>query len=279
MRLLDHAKNVHSQAGEDGVLSTVLETIGTTDKWCVEFGASDGQNLSNTCNLIDNYGYSAVLVEANRTRFAKLLARHGKNPNVFALNQFVGFSATDGLDFILASRPIPKEFDLLSIDIDGNDYHVWKAVSAYTPKVVCIEFNPSIPTELEFVQPADPEVNQGASLLAITRLAAQKGYELVAVTAFNAIFVRSQYFHLFHISNNEPRILREELSWITHVFCGYDGTIFVAGADCLPWHRLSFSNRVRQLPKFFRRYPRNFGWFERKLFRGYKEVLKFMCRA
>ena len=279
MRLLDHAKNVFSQAGEDGILGTVLETIDTTDKWCVEFGAWNGQNLSNTCNLIDNCGYSAVLIEADRRRFADLLARHGKNPNVIALNQVVGFSAADGLDFILASLPIPKEFDLLSIDIDGNDYHVWKAVTAYTPKVVCIEFNPSIPTELEFVQPANPGVNQGASLLAITRLAAQKGYELVAATAFNAIFVRSQYFHLFHISNNEPRVLREDLSWITHVFCGYDGTVFVAGADSLPWHCLSFSGRVRQLPKFFRRYPGNFGSFEKTLFRVYEKVLEFIRRA
>ncbi len=256
-----------------------METIGTKDKWCVEFGAWDGQHLSNTCNLIDNHGYSAVLIEVNRKRFADLVTRHGKNSNVVVLNQFVGFSASNGLDCILASLPIPKEFALLSIDIDGNDYHVWNAVSAYAPKVVCIEYNPTIPTELAFVQPADPEVNQGASLLALTRLAGQKGYELVAVTALNAIFVRSEYFHLFGIANNEPRMLREDVSGITHVFCGYDGTIFVAGANCVPWHGFTFSGRVRQIPKFFRRYPANFRGLSRKSYGAYKRLLRFLQRA
>ena len=138
MRLLDHAKNVYSQTGEDGILAAILETIVTRDKWCVEFGAWDGQHFSNTCNLIENSGYSAVLIEGSKERFKDLLKRHGKNSKVFALNKLVGFKPNDGLDSLLTSVPIPKDFDFLSIDIDGNDYHVWSGLSSYTPKVVCI---------------------------------------------------------------------------------------------------------------------------------------------
>jgi hypothetical protein len=278
MRLLDYAKNVYSQTGEDGVLAAVLDKIGAKDKWCVEFGAWDGQHFSNTCNLIDNAGYSAVLIEGNRERFQDLLKRHGKNPKVFALNRLVGFNQNDGLDSLLANVPIPKDFDLLSIDIDGNDYHVWSALSAYIPKVVCIEFNPTIPTELDFIQRADPTVTQGASLLALTRLANQKGYELVAVTAWNAIFVRSEYFQLFQIANNQPAALREDVSTVTHIFCGYDGKIFLSGHGFLPWHGLRYSGRVRQIPRIFRKYPDEFGFLTRRAYAIYKKLLKLLKR-
>ena len=279
MRLLDQAKNVYSQMGEDGVLAAILEKLGTRDKWCVEFGAWDGQHFSNTCNLIENDGYSAVLIEGSKARFEDLLKRHGKNSRVFPLNQLVGFNQNDGLDSLLANIPIPKNFDLLSIDIDGNDYHVWNAVSAYVPKVVCIEFNPTIPTELDFVQQADPMVTQGASLLALTRLAAKKDYELVAVTAWNAIFVRSEYFPLFEIANNQPAALREDVSTVTHIFCGYDGKIFLSGYGFLPWHQLRYSGRIRQIPRIFRKYPDDFGGLTRKAFHTYKKLLKFFKRA
>ena len=170
MRLLDFAANTHSQKGEDGVLAKILQTLPATDRWCVEFGAWDGRHLSNTCNLIENSGYSAVLIEPNSKRFADLTELHRKNPKMHCINKFVGFGKDNSLDTLLANTPIPAQFDLLSIDIDGNDYHAWAATSAYTPKVVCVEFNPTIPTEVEFVQPADPVVSQGSSLLSLTLL-------------------------------------------------------------------------------------------------------------
>jgi hypothetical protein len=279
MRLLDHAKNVYSQYGEDGIFAAMLEIIPDPDKWCVEFGAWDGEFLSNTCNMIEHSGYSAVMIEANRKSFAGLLQRHGANPKVVALNQCVGFSSADGLDTILAPTPVPKDFDLLSIDIDGNDYHVWKALSAYTPKIVCVEFNPTVPTEVDFVQPADPTLCHGASLLALTRLGRDKGYELVAVTRTNVIFVQARYFPLFGLTNNEPRVLREDTSMVTHIFCGHDGTIFFTGADLMPWHGLRLSGRLRKLPGIFRRYPENFSRPTRKLFNVYRKVLRRLGRG
>jgi hypothetical protein len=69
--LLDFARNDFSQAGEDGVLEKILELLPETqDRWCDEFGAWDGEYLSNTASLIKNKGFSAVMIEANRSRFA-----------------------------------------------------------------------------------------------------------------------------------------------------------------------------------------------------------------
>src|SRR5687767_9199383 len=192
--LLDSQSNVFSQAGEDGVIEKILGLLADKDQWCVEFGAWDGILYSNTRNLIVNKNYSAILIESDREKFKDLERNCSQYSSVIAINKFVGFSDGDSLDTILANTSIPQQFDFLSIDIDGNDYHVWKAMEKYQPKVICIEFNPTIPTEVNFIQAANETVNQGSSLLALTGLGREKGYELVSVLPYNAIFVSREYF-------------------------------------------------------------------------------------
>jgi hypothetical protein len=276
MRLLDFAANVYSQCGEDGILAKILETLSERDGWCCEFGAWDGAHLSNTRHLIESAGYSAVLIEASRQRFEQLRQRHETNPKVTALNARVGFTPTDGLDALLSGTTIPRDFDVLSVDIDGNDYHVWQAVTAYVPKVVVIEFNPTIPTEVDYVQPADPRIQQGASVAALVRLARQKGYDLAAVTSWNAVFVRRNEFARLGITDNHPRILREDVTRVAHIFSGYDGTILLAGCPHLPWHGVRYAARIRQLPCWFRAYPDDFGPLKTWLFRAYRKLAQLM---
>ena len=76
--LHDFAKNVTSQYGEDGIVEKVLETVTDNDNWCVEFGAWDGKLFSNTCNLINNKDYLAVLIEADSRKFRVLLKTYKK---------------------------------------------------------------------------------------------------------------------------------------------------------------------------------------------------------
>lgn len=252
--LLDYKRDVYSQTGEDGIVEKILEVIPQNDKWCVEFGAWDGLFLSNTRNLIESRGYSAVLIEADKKRFLELQRNYSQRNNVVTINAFVGFREEDGLDRILNGTSIPCDFDLLSIDIDGNDYHVWKAVSRYKPKVVAIEFNPTIPTPIKFVQPAEPSINQGASLLSLVELGKEKGYELVSVLLFNAFFVKKEYYPLFQIESNAPETLRTDLSSITYLFSGFDGTVFLRGSCRLPWHGMSLQEkRFQALPKILRK--------------------------
>ncbi len=273
--LLEHRSDVHLQAGEDGIIRKILETLPGNDRWCVEFGAWDGLYLSNTRNLIENKAYSAVLIEGNREKFGDLRKNRAGNANVIPLNRFVGFTEKDGLDTILAETPIPEDFDFLSIDIDGNDYHVWKAVSRYRPKAVCIEFNPTVPDGVHFVQEADPSVSQGSSLHALTELGKSKGYELVSVLTFNAFFVRSEYFDLFRIGDNRPEALRKDTSLVTHLFVGYDGRVFLRGYRKLPWHGLEMKESGFQiLPKFLRAYPCNYSRLEKHLFSYFQSLRK-----
>src|SRR6056297_2455992 len=132
--LADHARDVHSQFGEDGILAEILSRLGiaqeTREKWCVEFGAWDGVYLSNTYRLIDEEDWRAVLIEGDPARHADL-CRNIPSDRIVKLCRFVGFGETDSLDAILSETAIPQEFDLLSIDIDGCDYHVWESLNRY----------------------------------------------------------------------------------------------------------------------------------------------------
>jgi hypothetical protein len=268
--LLEHARNVYSQDGEDGVIEKILDVLPDGNKWCVEFGAWDGISLSNTRNLIEHKGYSAVLIEGSEKRIQDLRRNYAHNANVTGVNAFVGFRKDDNLDHILRKTRAPRDFDLLSVDIDGNDYHVWKAVEDYQPKVVCIEFNPTIPPAIDFVQPADPGVNQGSSLQALARLGREKGYELVAASHSNAFFVLSRFFPLFEIEANDPNSLWLDQRSITYLFSGYDGHVFLRGNGKLPWHKLGLSERRAQtLPRFLQRYPGNYSKFHLLGFAAY----------
>lgn len=268
-----YARDVFSQAGEDGVIEKILGTLPQGDRWCVEFGAWDGLHLSNTRNLVLNHGFSAVLIEADKARFAGLQRTYLDRPSVVTLNRWVASSAPDALDRILSSTPLPGDFDFLSIDIDGNDYHVWKALDTYRPKLVCIEFNPTIPDEVEFVQADDPKTAQGSSLLCLRALGVHKGYELACALAFNAFFVDARYFPLLGIRDKSLAALHTDRSHITYFFSGFDGRIFTRGLRKLPWHEYPFGDEDLQiLPRMFRRFVHQYSPAQALAFELFKKT-------
>src|SRR5258707_3317066 len=99
--LLQHCRDVHSQSGEDGVIAKCLEILPARDRWCVEFGAWDGLHLSNTANLLLNGGYSAVLIEADKTKFEKVRRNYSHHTKVMPVNRCVGFGPGAALDSLL----------------------------------------------------------------------------------------------------------------------------------------------------------------------------------
>jgi hypothetical protein len=183
----------------------------------------------------------------------------------------VGFGSADGLDKLLANYKIPRNFDFLSIDIDGNDFHVWNAVQQYRPKIVCIEFNPTVPTEVDFVQEQDPGTNQGCSLKALYRLGAEKGYKAVCVLPWNVFFVDAKYFDLFEITDNSAVTMRQDQSRVTWVFSGYDGSIHFRGLKLLPWHGIPLDeSSIKGIPELLQVYPYNYTLLQRLWFRLFK---------
>jgi hypothetical protein len=175
---------VYSQNGEDGILQAIFSKIGSTNAFCVEFGVHDGTEC-NTRFLREKQGWSGLWMDGGR-RDSPLIMRE--------------FITAQNINMLFQKYRVPKAFDLLSIDIDGNDYWVWKALSAeYSPRVVVVEYNAKIPpTESKTIEPApdfhwDGTDYFGASLLALTKLAQEKGYTLVGCNqrGINAFFARN----------------------------------------------------------------------------------------
>lgn len=226
MALLDqHASNIVSQNGEDGLLAEIFRRIGPRSRCCVEFGAWDGKHLSNTWALWHESGWSAVLIEGDRERFLQLEQSVTPFPGVRAVHAFVSATGPNNLDSLLAQQGIPPDgVDLLSIDIDGDDYHVWSSLAAYRPRVVVIEYNPTIPPELDLVQRRGEYF--GASAAALTRLASEKGYGLAACTATNCIYVHRDDFPTLGLPELDLAGSFDR-SQLCYVINAYDGRTFL----------------------------------------------------
>jgi hypothetical protein len=191
-RLADHAFNRFSQFGEDGILERIFQLLPPTRRVAVEFGAWDGFYLSNTANLW-THGWRGVLIEADEERHRKLV-ENTRDYDCLCINARVENAGPSSLDAILDRHGI-VDVDLLSIDVDGDDYHVFASLTAVKPRVVCCEYNPTVPPDLALVQ--EPGDRFGCSALSLVDLAREKGYELVALTETNAIFVPAEAHELF----------------------------------------------------------------------------------
>ena len=245
----------HAHADEAGIIDRILEILGIEKGWCVELGAADGTWFSNTRLLLAEKGWSGVQIEADERRFKKLGALYADRDDVICIKSLVSTEGRDSLDEIFARTDLPRDFDFFSLDIDGNDYHIWDSLKTYRPKLMAVEFNGTIPNEVIFVQPCDASVSQGASLAALIRLGKEKGYELVATTFLNAFFVRKEDFSLFNIDDNSiDAMCSPTAATLTQLFQLYDGTIQVAGNTNLIWQEdLSMRpERFQVLPKPFR---------------------------
>lgn len=261
-----YAKNNFSQFGEDGIVEKILELIPGKDNWCVEFGAWDGVYLSNAFNLIKNKGYKSVLIEADKKKFEALQNNLSRFPAIL-VNEFVKFSGENTLDKILSKTPIPQNFDFLSIDIDGNDYYILESLKLYKPKVICIEYNPTIPNEVNYIQPKDFNVQRGASALAILKLANSKGYSLAAITKCNLILVDTSFLSYLQLQGSELEAFRDDADTKVFAFVGYDGSICLSKPLQLVWHNIKVNEEELQfLPKLLRKYKLDYSILQKFLF-------------
>jgi hypothetical protein len=185
---------VFSQNGEDGVIAEIFSAIGLTNQFFVEFGGWTGEEC-NTRLLAEVFGWSGVYLERDPVWAEQLAQRYSNNESVRVSCAEV---TSKNVNEVFDRAQVPSEFDLLSIDVDGQDYWIWRALEGYCPHVVVIEYNSAIPrgsklVEREERQPSDGLGFLGASLGALDALANRKGYRLVhaEMAGVNLFFVRS----------------------------------------------------------------------------------------
>lgn len=174
-----------SQNGEDGIIKILLYKVQAVTSHCVEIGVGDGTEC-NTRKLVDNDNWTYLYFDASDQ----------KKPNKKIIQKKV---TAENICLFLEENKTPIAFDLLSIDIDSNDYWIWKALKPYRPRIVVIEYNSSIGPHEKKTIPYDPSyvwdgtTYFGASLAALADLGNELGYTLVGCDSqgVNAFFVRS----------------------------------------------------------------------------------------
>ena len=195
--LKDFAKNETSQFGEDGILEAIFERIHTTNKWCLEVGAADGEFCSNTNRLI-KAGWSGLWIEANDKEYKKLVNKWEGTEGLSLLHRRVVAAGPDSIDSIMAQCAVPYDLDLMVIDVDGQDYELLKPLNA-RPRVLMIEFEHNQDGKDEMFVPEPGGAGQAGEWI-MAQLLEAKGYTPVVKTFCNIIAIRND---LIEELNNE----------------------------------------------------------------------------
>ena len=192
---------VFSQWGEDGLLQYLVSNVKFCNNKFIEFGVEDYYE-SNTRFLLSNNNWSGLIIDGDSENINKIK----KDTiywasNLIAINQFI---TKDNINEIIKSNGFSGNIGILSIDIDGNDFWIFKAIDVVKPDLIIIEYNSifgcdfplSVPYDKNFVRTKKHYSNiyYGSSIRALNDLAVQKGYSLIASNdaGNNLFFLRKE---------------------------------------------------------------------------------------
>ncbi len=184
-----------SQNGEDGVLAETLRRVGAPGCCFVEFGVESGRE-GNCVYLADVVGWEGVFMESDDDHSRVLSSKYAAQARVRTMQARI---SPENVEQVFERAGVPPEPDVLSIDVDGQDYWIWEAIERYRARVVVIEYNSALDPTRRLVQPNDSDWEWdgseffGASLGSLRSLAERKGYRLVhtELSGVNAFFVRA----------------------------------------------------------------------------------------
>ena len=192
----------YSQFEEDGILLYLFSLITPQNRVCVEICAGDGIEC-NSANLIINHGWWGYLFDgdADNVRRGMAFYRRQKDTAFYPPKFECAWITAENVNQLIMGFGLQGKIDLLSLDMDGVDYWIWKAIDVIEPTVVVCEIHNPVPPDLALTIPYDPNFGitsfddgfRGASLRAMVHLARSKGYRLVGThrLGFNAFFVKN----------------------------------------------------------------------------------------
>jgi hypothetical protein len=191
-----YERRVYSPNGEDGIIQEILHRIGIEGRYCVELGVKSGTE-SNCARLLLEENWLGLLVESDPQKCRQWTECYRSLWGVRCVHAVV---TSRNVEHLLAENSVPFNLDVLSIDVDGNDYWLWNALNRWRPRLLVIEYNPHIPPSKKWVMQEnldhkwDGTTYYGASLASLTALGRKKGYTLVATdsTGKTAFFVRDE---------------------------------------------------------------------------------------
>ena len=197
--LADVEFRIHSQFGDDGIVQWLIAQIPGLPKRFIEFGVED-YTEANTRFLMVNNGWAGLVMDGARENIRRLRKRNWYwRHDLTAIECFV---TCENVDRIIDDWACGRDVGLLHIDVDGNDYWLWKSIRSIKPAIVIMEYNAvfgaeraiTVPYRADFERFSAHRSGQyfGASLAALAHLAQEKGYFLLGVNSAgnNAYFLR-----------------------------------------------------------------------------------------
>lgn len=234
-----------SQNDEDGILIEIFRRIGIQHRTFAEIGVGDGRE--NNTLLWLRSGWRGVWIDGNAKQVAYIREHFAAEIKSGRLTVQEALVRTDNVSSLLEQSHLQGEIDLLSIDVDGNDYYLFEALKGVSPRVVVIEYNAKYPPPIRWSIPYNPAHQWdgtdffGASLSALAALFAERGYQLVGcgVPGANAFFVRTDLVGDHFPSAGDVNLLYHPARYAlaASLFGGLGGhpTSPRAGVD--PYHR------------------------------------------
>lgn len=198
-RLADAEFKVFSQGGDDGIIQYLINKVQISDKTFIEFGVENYME-SNTRFLLKHDNWTGLIIDGSEKAITFI-----KSDDIYyqqELQVVNSFITAENINELIASQGIRGEIGLLSVDIDGVDYWVWKAITVVQPVIVIIEYNSVLGVEKAVTVPYKPDFIRsrehysnlyfGASIKALCALAEEKGYVFVGSNAMgnNAYFIK-----------------------------------------------------------------------------------------
>jgi hypothetical protein len=197
MKLNKYSKKIYSQFGEDGIIKHLFKTSKIPiKKYFVDVGAYDGITNSNTYNLWRMGSFKGILIENNEVHVRKI-KKLNINEDIKVINCTVEIEGENSIDSIL-DKVLKKNIEVgyMSIDIQSYDYYLLEKLKV-KPQIISIEFNPSIPPYIDYVDPPG-QVYLKCSAKAIEKLAQKKGYKLICCSPNNAFLIREDCWNYKH---------------------------------------------------------------------------------
>ena len=200
-KINDYEFKIFSQFGEDGLINYLINNLNITSKKFIEFGVQNYEE-ANTRFLLENNAWSGLIFDSSKENI-----EHIKNQNYYwkyDLTAGCEFITKKNINSLISKNNFNGEIGILVIDIDGNDYWIWKSIEVINPNIVIIEFNARFGIDKSITIPYKEKFNRrkehysniyyGASLTALYNLGFSKGYQLVCTNknSNNAFFVKSK---------------------------------------------------------------------------------------
>ena len=194
--LIPFGYKIYSQSDEDGIIHEIFQRIGVTNRIFIEFGIGNG--LENNSLALLFADWQGLWIDASERSLQKIRKYWHHIITKGQLKVVQSFITTNNINQLIDSQIDSSEVDLLSVDIDGNDYHIVNAITCIRPRVLVIEYNAKFRPPALFCLDYDATHTWkkddcfGASLKFLEVNLAQKGYCLVGcnLAGVNAFFVR-----------------------------------------------------------------------------------------